>query len=118
MAKAQDQILATVIDSAQSMTNLLGQLERRVATLEQAIPALQKPIDGAVAGGAISTVFIGMLLAEIANGNPSRFDELMARTTSFTEAQTRHLESETRGAILGAINRMVEVADDHFARTR
>lgn len=118
VAKPPDQFTVTILESLESYGELLGQINQRVGALEVAVPAIGKSLESAVTDGAISTVFIGMLLAEIANGDQVRFDELMSQTATFAEARTLHLDGETRTSILRSIDRMVGIADDHFARKK
>ena len=118
MSRTEREILEKVLEATQSMGDLLGQLGGRVKALEEAMPSLEKSLSNAVADGAISTVFIGMLLADIPGGDQARFDQLMAKTVIFAEEKVGHLQGETRRRILACIDRIVGVAEDHFARER
>ncbi|MBX3593008.1 hypothetical protein [Sphingomonas sp.] len=116
MNSSEQQILTLLGDAVQNMSSLIENLGDRVEMLEGVMQTLQEPLVGTIASAGVSNIFSGMLLAELADGDHRRFDELMARTATFAEATAGGLDEPTKTVLLESLDTIVGIADDHFAR--
>ena len=116
MKAVESEILRLLGESVQHLSDLVQNLGDRLETVESVLQALNEPITSAISAGGVANIFTGMLLAELADGDQNRFDEIMARTTTYAEMTAGGLDEPVRSVLLSTMDTAVSIADDHFAR--